>query len=106
MGLSSKGVANCGLLGGRNNNLFLIILIVVFFIFCCGGCTGGSNIISSCCNPCGRRCRRRSGIGNISIIWVIVIFAILAGGNRNTNTNIINLDTDGGNELDGTSTGF
>jgi hypothetical protein len=105
MSLGSKDIAACGLLGGRNNNILLIV-IVIFFLFC--GCGGGGNLGggSGCVDPCCRRRRRRNGIGNVSIIWVVVIFALLAGGNKNTNTNIINLDTDDGSDFASSTTGF
>lgn len=102
--LREVAAADCkkdtGFLGfGKGNNL--VIIIIAILILC--GCGTGGNVLGNdvLCVPNGRtrgRRRRRSRRGSDSLIYFLILGLLLAGGGnsgRNTNTNIINVDSEG-----------
>lgn len=73
----------------NNNNLILIIIAII--VVCCL-CGGNNNLGDPFGGRRGRGRRRGSGAG--ALLYLLIPFLLLRGGNNapNTNTNIINID--------------
>ena len=90
---------NTGILGiGSGNNI--IIIIVLIFLLCRKGGTQGISFSGQtkgcCCRHKRKRVRRRSRASGRGLIIILLLVMALLGNNsgRNTNTNIISVNSE------------
>ena len=96
----TENKSNTGILGiGSGNNILIIIIAIL--VLCGSGGIKSSPLCgqtkSCCCNHKRRKVRRRrSSSSGRSIIYILLLALVLLGNNsgRNTNTNIINVNSE------------